>query len=124
MHDVAEKERRGYTDPRTRVYFDGRERLAGKDWIKRKHEVWERGRGQCEKIVDGQVGANYVRCRSEMHDPHHIQERSRQRDDRMFNLIGLCRMHHDLEHEKRSVRFGEASRTHKHRLIRSKLGIG
>jgi hypothetical protein len=111
VHDVAEKERRGYTDPRSRVYFDGRERLHGKDWAKRKQEVWERGSGRCENGEPWKVwpwgGPVLNRCTNEMHDPHHKITRGKQRDDRMENLIGLCRMHHDMAHEKRNPHWGD-----------------
>ena len=116
MHDVEEKRRRGYTDPKSRVYFDGRERLYGKDWTKRKKEVWERGAGKCERIVSPRECYPVVRCRSEMHDPHHIVKRSRLRDDRINNLIGLCRLHHDLLDERR-VRWGQASQLRSKRLL-------
>lgn len=115
MWDREAKARLGYTDPRTRVYFDGRERLYGKDWTKRKLEIWERGGGRCERIVGQHVIAKNgyssitnedVRCKSEMNDPHHIVARSKKRDDRASNLIGLCRMHHDLL-DRRKVRSGK-----------------
>jgi hypothetical protein len=109
VYDVEETKRRGYSG-KSKVYFDGRERLYGKDWAKRKKEVWERGGGRCERIVGECVsydkGYPYlngmeVRCRSEMHDPHHIVKRSKKRDDRLEALIGLCRLHHDLLDERK-----------------------
>lgn len=117
MWDRAKKKELGYTDPRTRVYFDGRERLYGKDWTKRKQEIWERGGGRCERIVGQRVSyekgyasitSEDVRCKSEMHDPHYKIKRSKQRDDRKENLEGLCRMHHDLE-DRRKVRSGKVA---------------
>lgn len=101
MHDVEEKKRRGYSDPKTRVYFDGRERLAGIDWVRRKKELWERCGGRCERWVGKWGGENHDRCRSEAHDPHHIEKRSKKRDDRLSNLMALCRMHHDLLDERK-----------------------
>lgn len=95
MFDVAETVKRGYSG-KSKVYFDGRERLVGKDWVKRKKEVWVRGGGRCERIVSFTAAMEPVRCKSQMHDPHHIVERSKGRDDRIENLIGLCRLHHDL----------------------------
>lgn len=118
MYDREETKRRGYTDPKSRVYFDGRERLHGKDWTKRKREVWDRGGGRCERIVN-YVGSMDipVRCKSEMHDPHHEITRGKKRDDRIENLIGLCRLHHELAHEKRNPRWGTASQLRNKRLL-------
>ena len=109
MYDKAETERRGYSG-KSKVYFDGREVLKGEDWKNRKLELWIRGNGRCERIIGECVnydkGYPYlngqeVRCSSEMHDPHHIVKRSKKRDDRIENLIGLCRMHHDLLDERK-----------------------
>jgi hypothetical protein len=111
MWDREAKERLGYIDPRTRVYFDGRERLYGKDWFLRKQEVWLRGYGHCEKDISSAemriADKAAIRCRSEMHDPHHIITRGKKRDDRLNNLIGLCRLHHDLAHDKRNPRWSK-----------------
>jgi hypothetical protein len=92
------KAERGYTDPRSFVRNDGSEVLYGEDWVARKLEIWARGNGKCERIVDPIAEE---RCRNEMHDPHHIRKRSKGRDDRASNLIGLCRMHHDLLDERK-----------------------
>lgn len=102
MWDREETKRRGYTDPKSKVFFDGRESLAGKDWTKRKKEVWERGHGRCEQRVQlDRLKPGDGLCRSEMHDPHHVVKRSRKRDDRLSNLIGLCRLHHELLDERK-----------------------
>lgn len=93
------KSRRGYMDPKSIVYADGREVLKGEDWRERKKELWERCGGKCEyRWTDawwmGQVrGAG---CSSEAMDPHHIIKRSKKRDDRLANLQALCRFHHRL----------------------------
>ena len=118
MFDREETKRRGYSG-KSKVYLDGRERLYGKDWTKRKKEVWVRGGGRCEQIVDYTLHKPvlHVRCRSEMHDPHHIITRGRQRDDRASNLIGLCRLHHELAHKKRNPRWGQASQLRSKRLL-------
>jgi hypothetical protein len=115
MYDRQETLRRGYKDPRSKVYFDSRERLYGKDWKERKYEVWQRGWGRCEHISE--IDGKRLRCPQKMHDPHHIIERGRRRDDRISNLIGLCRLHHELMHEKRRPRFGEASQLRSKRLL-------
>lgn len=111
--DEEEKVRRGYVEAGSYVRRDGSEKLVGRDWRTRKHEIWVRGGGRCEQIVEV-VGYrppfgddnNDIRCRSEMHDPHHKIERRRGRDDRAENLIGLCRLHHDLL-DPRKIRSGK-----------------
>lgn len=97
--DEAAKARLGYTNPRSFVRLDGSEVLYGEDWKKRKQEIWERGAGRCERLIcpGGPSDAPMKRCQTEMHDPHHIIKRSKRRDDRTVNLVGLCRMHHDLQ---------------------------
>jgi len=97
-----------FLDPRSYVAPDGRWVLYGEDWEAQKKAVWIRGEGRCEKIVSSETpmthagGQSALRCRNEMADPHHKLKRSKKRDDRMENLIGLCRWHHDLAHpEKR-----------------------
>jgi hypothetical protein len=90
LHDEITKRQRGYADPNSVVRFDGSEILVGKDWKKRKEELARRCGGQCEwKDAKGQ------RCRSAARDPHHVIPRSKRRDDRLENLLGLCGLHHD-----------------------------
>jgi hypothetical protein len=108
VRDEIEKKNRGYTDPRSKVRPGGSEVLYGRDWTKRKQELWGRAGGICERILEmGQIWNDngiskesvwYERCRSEGHDPHHIVKRSKKRDDRLENLQLLCRLHHDLLH--------------------------
>ena len=111
LHDNEAKARLGYKDKRSRVYADGRERLYGADWAKRKKELWERSGGRCEQMVASSVSElveqtlcerGGERCRSEAHDPDHVIKRSRQRDDRLSNLKALCRLHHDLKHPEKN----------------------
>lgn len=104
MYDIEETKRRGYSG-KSKVFFDGREVLKGKDWKNRKLELWQRAGGRCERIVDL---VNGVRCRSQVDDPHHLVKRSRGRDDRLSNLQGLCRLHHDFL-DPRKPRWGAAS---------------
>lgn len=59
--------------------------LKGTDWAHMKRLIYDRGEGVCE----------YCEQR-EMADVHHIIFRSKHRDDRETNLIGLCRVCHDL----------------------------
>jgi len=96
VRDEVEKQKRGYRDKSSIVRPDGSEILVGKDWLKRKAELWARAGGRCERILsDGR------RCRNEAHDPHHMTPRSKGRDDRMTNLIALCRGCHNLVDWKR-----------------------
>ena len=108
--DPQLKAERGYTDKRSYVRVDGSEVLYGKDWTQRKREVWERGGGRCERMVGWDYRCR-VRCRSEMHEPHHINPRWPKRDDRAFNLIGLCRLHHSLL-DRRKPRWTRAEAEH------------
>jgi hypothetical protein len=80
-----------FEDPKSFIFKDGREFLAGLDWKARKHELWTRARGRCEYI-----NSDGIRCRTEAADPHHYIPRSKGRDDRMSNLFALCRFHHNL----------------------------
>jgi hypothetical protein len=121
MYDVEETKRRGYSG-KSKVYFDGRERLAGKDWTKRKKELWIRSGGRCEWVETHWEGSHllFLRCKAEANDPDHIVKRSVLRDDRLPALQALCRGHHQLKHAERNPRFGEASQLRSKRL----LGVG
>ena len=99
LRDDAEKQRRGYTDPRSFVRLDGSEVLHRVDWLKRKQELGERSGGRCEYMDE--VG---FRCVWDADDPHHIIPRSKKRDDRLSNLVALCRgCHRALD--RRQVRW-------------------
>jgi len=102
------KRERGYTDPKSYVRNDGSEVLHGKDWAWRKSELWERGTGKCEFHLMGIIKSSGVVCNNRMDDPHHVKPRSRGRDDRLSNLVGLCRKHHAML-DNRKTRFGEAA---------------
>ncbi len=96
MRDEVAKCERGYKDPRSIVRSDGTEKLVGKDWALRKVELRARCEGRCERLLsDG------TRCRNEAADPHHMKARSKGRDDRLANLIALCRGCHNLLDWKR-----------------------
>lgn len=96
LRDDAEKQRRGYTDPRSFVRLDGSEVLHGVDWLKRKQELGERSGGRCE--YKDEAG---FRCVWQAQDAHHIVNRSKKRDDRLSNLEHLCRMHHEQRDKRR-----------------------
>jgi predicted restriction endonuclease len=91
VKDEVEKKLRGYREKKSIVRPDGREILVGRDWKKRKQELVKRCEGRCEYMI-----SDTERCRAAAVDPHHIKERSDSRDDRLDNLQGLCRPHHNL----------------------------
>lgn len=111
LYDIEAKKRLGYKDKRSKVRFSGEEILFGEDWKRRKKELWDRCRGQCEQMFPAPADNNplstrYTRCKNEAHDPHHIAPRSKGRNDAIWNLLALCRTCH-RQIDKRKVRFGE-----------------
>ena len=124
--DRQATEARHFANKKSYVAKDGREVLYGNDWKQRKAELWARASGRCEqhvpkteqsyKILEMAQHTTFMfchpsyfeRCRSEGHDPHHVTPRSKGRDDRLDNLILLCRMHHDLL-DKRKPRWTRRS---------------
>lgn len=103
VKDEALKRERGYKDRKSFVRNDGTEVLHGKDWTRRKKELWERAKGQCEAKLELTLNCNEQRvmesskrCVNPGDDPHHIVPRWPKRDDRLDNLLLLCRYHHSL----------------------------
>ncbi len=97
--DRAATEAKRFKDPKSHVTKDGREVLHGDDWDDRKFELLQRSRGQCE------YRWNSIRCRRDANDPHHMVLRSVERDDRLANLLAVCRTHHyALDREQRKAR--------------------
>lgn len=86
-----------FKDPGSFVFKDGREWLEGEDWDNRRFELLQRARGQCEYTwcPAGPSDAPMNRCFKDAQDPHHKILRSIARDDRMSNLLAVCRPHHD-----------------------------
>lgn len=99
--DVQATAAKRFKDPGSFVFKDGREWLEGKDWDERRFELLQRSRGQCEFWYD--AGDEYAhRCTRDAQDPHHRILRSIRRDDRLSNLLAVCRMHHEqLDREQR-----------------------
>jgi hypothetical protein len=97
--DVQATELARFEDPRSYVAKDGREVLFGYDWKARKNQLWVRCGGICEYKFPS--GRTMIRCRAEAADPHHLVKRSELRDDRLENLMGICRTHHDLLDERK-----------------------
>jgi hypothetical protein len=86
-----------YLCPKSYMRSDGSEVLFKEDWDARKKELWQRCGGRCE-----QLNALYaLRCRRLADDPHHVIARSKRRDDRLTNLIALCRWHHNALDERK-----------------------
>ena len=83
------KRARGYSDPKSIVWADGREVLRGKDWTHRVFELMQRAGNRCQWAES--AGG---RCPKDADDPHHVKQRSKGRDDRLENLLALCREHH------------------------------
>jgi hypothetical protein len=97
LRDNDEKLLRGYREKDSIVWPDGREKLVGKDWRKRKIELFSRSRGWCE-------GCNTLLPFQEMH-PHHQVRRSILRDDRLENLKALCGDCHEKQHPEKQTRW-------------------
>jgi hypothetical protein len=95
-----------FCNPKSYVAPDGREVLYGGDWALRLQELRERCGGRCEHVVDKGIdsfteAAIEIRCKSEAQDPHHVIPRSKKRDDRLGNLLAICRRHHILLDERK-----------------------
>jgi hypothetical protein len=104
---------RKFKDPKSYVCPDGREVLHGDDWDDRRYELLQRSRSQCEYIIQNNGCAGPVRCRREAADPHHVELRSILRDDRLTNLLAVCRHHHEIltrEQRKAKIAAREARR--------------
>ena len=95
--DVQATEAANFKDPDSFVFKDGREWLRGKDWEARKRELWARCGGRCEGIVP----FSGLRCWHEAQDPDHVIPRRTARDDRLSNLMALCRDCHDFKHQEK-----------------------
>src|SRR5271170_2753390 len=93
--DPLETLSRCFLDPRSFISRDGRQFLYGEDTSVRRHEIWERSGGFCEKM-----GCNR-NISEETGHMHHIKHRSRGGDESMQNLEALCGRCHKKEHSDR-----------------------
>lgn len=93
---------RCFLDPRSFISRDGREFLAGEDMSVRRHEVWERCGGFCEKM-----GCNRNITEETMHT-HHVKHRSKGGAENLNNLEALCGRCHKREHGNREPRWGNS----------------
>lgn len=98
--DKQATEARKFVESKSHVTKDGREVLYKLDWQRRVKELRERCGGRCEYLIyitsDAEGEPIFERCAREAADPHHIKLRSRSRDDRMTNLLAVCRFHHQM----------------------------
>jgi hypothetical protein len=107
--DVTATRERKFKHPKSHVTPDGREILHGDDWDERRFELLQRSRGRCEYYIESANAK--VRCQRDCEDPHHITLRSVLRDDRLSELLAVCRHHHNvLDREQRKAKI-EAKRT-------------
>jgi hypothetical protein len=103
--DKAATEAANFMDPDSFIFKDGREWLAGDDWIARKWELWRRCAGRCEETFTSRVSNKVLRCFNEGVHPHHIIKKSISHDDRLLNLKCLCERHHRMEHPEKQPRW-------------------
>ncbi len=97
--DRQKTEAKKFRDPKSFVYPDGREWLVGDDWINRRFELLKRSHGQCENLINGH------RCTMPCVDPHHVELRSIEHDDRLDSLLAVCRgCHRELDKKQREAR--------------------
>lgn len=110
--DVQSTRTRNFKSPKSYVTPDGREILFDDDWDARRFQLLQRSRGQCEYLIQNN-GWGPIRCQREAADPHHIILRSIQRDDRLANLLAVCKHHHyvlDREQRKAKISARDARR--------------
>jgi len=90
---------RGYKHRETIVWEDGREKLVGIDWQKRRYELLVRSKGKCERTaILGKPHAE--RCSGAAEEAHHIISRWKCRDDRIQNLCALSAACHRAEDKR------------------------
>lgn len=92
--DASEKEGFALKSSK-RVQPDGREKLTGYQWTKRVRELKARAEGWCEATVIIEHPRHYI---GDEGDTHHIVKRSKSRDDRLQNLLWVCRAAHNEIH--------------------------
>ena len=104
--DLQLTAQRQFVERKSYVCKDGREVLHGVDWQRRVKQLRERCGGRCEYMIEHPEDAMpSIRCAREAADPHHIKLRSRGRDDRLLNLMAVCRHHHQvLDSQQRKER--------------------
>lgn len=98
--DEFETRQRGFLDPRSFVSRGGEDFLFGEDMSVRRHHVWERTGGFCER-----AGCNRNISEETFH-VHHVKHRGKGGSDAMANLMGLCGRCHKFFHRDREPQFG------------------
>ena len=105
--DEAEKQRRGYTNPRSYVRLDGSEVLHGEDWRARVEELRNLANYKCQRYA--KLGREHGDgCTGWGIEPHHIIRRSVRRNDQMSNLALLSHSCH-LAEDPRKVKWSAMS---------------
>lgn len=94
--DMQATEAKHFKEAGSFVFKDGREWLEGRDWDARRMELLERCGGRCEYTYQEKTDNPAHRCTQDAADAHHKVLRSVSRDDRMSNLMAVCRPHHEL----------------------------
>ena len=94
---------RAFLDPRSFMSRDGREFRYGEDMSVRRHEIWERTGGFCERM-----GCNRNISEETFH-VHHKRHRSKGGAENMDNLEGLCGRCHKKEHSNREPKWSSAA---------------
>ena len=96
LKDLAETKARAFQDKRSYVRNDKSEVLFGRDWTARKRELHERSNGKCERAIVLRK-PHAALCSGRAEEPHHVVPRSKGRDDRLANLVGLSHACHFAE---------------------------
>lgn len=102
--DELGTQQRCFLDPRSFVSKGGEEFLAGEDMSVRRHDVWERSGGFCER-----PGCNR-NIDEETFECHHRKTRGQGGSDNMSNLWALCKRCHKFFHRNREPQFGASRR--------------
>lgn len=97
-------QQRQFVERKSYITKDGREVLYGLDWKRRVKQLEARCGGRCEYMIpdlaEGGVPEGF-RCAREAAHPHHRVKRSKGRDDRLENLVALCKKHHRQQHPEK-----------------------
>lgn len=104
--DELSTQQRGFLDPRSFISRDGREFLAGEDMSVRRHEVWLRCDGFCERM-----GCNRCIITEETMHTHHVKHRSKGGAENLNSLEALCGRCHKREHAGREPQWSGTHET-------------
>lgn len=102
--DELETRQRGYLDPRSFISRGEEEFLYGEDVSVRRHELWERCDGYCER-----AGCNRNISEETFH-MHHVKTKGKGGSDNLSNLMALCTRCHKFYHRDREPQFSGSKR--------------